>query len=144
VSRLTSLCCALAQMCMYMVACLAAWPLSQSRRGVDTAFRPTVEEAAFNLPFPHVVYAVKIFVTMLFADAHTFWKHYLLHRPSVYPFHKYHHQFHNVRTTAFLSETQPTLPRPLAATLFLRVLLILGPRLGEQHLWEFVCGVPCQ
>ena len=81
---------------MYMVACMAAWPLSQARRGVPTAFRPTVEEAVWGLPFPHIVYAVKIFITMLFADAHTFWKHYLLHRPSVYAFHKYHHQFHNV------------------------------------------------
>eukprot|EP00035_Acanthoeca_spectabilis_P001218 m.78599 g.78599 ORF g.78599 m.78599 type:complete len:300 (-) comp10723_c0_seq1:722-1621(-) len=87
-------------MCMYVVACIAAWPLSIHRRGLETAFRPTVSEAAWGLPYPHAVYTLKIVVTMLLADAHTFWKHYWLHRPSVYAFHKFHHQFHNPSTFA--------------------------------------------
>lgn len=90
------------QMCMYVVACIAAWPLSIHRRGLETAFRPTVSEAAWGLPYPHAVYTLKIVVTMLLADAHTFWKHYWLHRPSVYAFHKFHHQFHNVGPPALL------------------------------------------
>lgn len=86
-------------LCMYIVACLSAWPLSQQRRGVPTAFKSSLEEASWG-PFPLCFYLIKLLATALVADAWTFWKHYALHNPTLYVFHKSHHVFHDPSTFA--------------------------------------------
>lgn len=83
---------------MYVIATLSAWPLAMQRDGYTTAFKKTIGEAAFFES--HTYYMVKIFFTALWADAWTFWKHYLFHHPSVYAIHKGHHVYHNPSTFA--------------------------------------------
>lgn len=84
--------------CMYIVACLSAWPITMHRDGRVTAFKPTIEECAFFGSYAY--YGVKVLVSALVSDAWTFWKHYLFHRPMVYAIHKDHHVYHNPSTFA--------------------------------------------
>lgn len=81
-------------LCMYVVACFCAWPMMRYRAGESTAFKTTLEEASMG-PYPVAFYIAKTFVIMVMSDTHTWWKHYLLHHPAIYAFHKTHHSFHN-------------------------------------------------
>ena len=83
---------------MYVVACISAWPLAMHRAGYVTAFKGTIEEAAFFGSYAY--YGIKIVITALVADAWTFWKHYVFHNPIVYAIHKDHHVYHNPSTFA--------------------------------------------
>ena len=82
---------------MYIVACLAVWPMAMHRSGQKTAFKETIEEAA---PFTgtYTEYSLTVIISALFSDAWTFWKHYLFHMPSVYAIHRDHHTYHNPST----------------------------------------------
>ena len=88
--------------CIYIVACFMTWPITQIRLGQTTAFKDTLKECVPTLfeSFPIIAYLVKVFLTLLIADTHTFWKHYFLHNPTFYVFHKSHHKFHNPSTFA--------------------------------------------
>ncbi|EGD74227.1 sterol desaturase [Salpingoeca rosetta] len=82
----------------FTAACLVAWPVAQMRAGKPTAFADTVEEAS---PFGWApLYFFKIAVGILLADAHTYWKHRLLHHPSLWALHRVHHQFKDPNTFA--------------------------------------------
>eukprot|EP00043_Microstomoeca_roanoka_P029330 m.21503 g.21503 ORF g.21503 m.21503 type:complete len:301 (+) comp9126_c0_seq1:422-1324(+) len=82
----------------FTAACLVAWPVSQMRLGQETAFASTLEEASpFGVP---ALYVVKIIVGVLAADAYNYWKHRLLHHPSVWAIHRTHHQFKDPNTFA--------------------------------------------
>lgn len=92
---------------MYIIATLSAWPLAMQRDGYPNAFKKNIGEAAFfdsyvfyGLNMGYVYYFAKIFVTSMWADAWTFWKHYSFHHPSVYAIHKGHHVHHNPSTFA--------------------------------------------
>jgi lathosterol oxidase len=86
-------------LCMFIVATLLSWPVTKWRRGEPTAFKETLEEASWG-PYPLAFYILKMFVVLILADAWTFWKHYSLHNPALYAFHKSHHTFHDPSTFA--------------------------------------------
>ena len=89
-------------MCIYIVACFMAWPVTRIRLDEPTAFKETLKECVPKI-FENcvtVAYLGKVFLTLLIADTHTFWKHYFLHNPTFYIFHKSHHKFHNPSTFA--------------------------------------------
>ena len=92
--------------CMFVFATLVAWPVTQARRGDPTLFKATLVEcvpefARGDLAYgPELFYLGKTLAILFIADLHTFFKHYCLHSPALYAFHKPHHAFHNPSTFA--------------------------------------------
>ena len=83
---------------VYMVALFVGFVVARQRDGHETSFKGSIEEAAYFGSY--TIYALKLFITTMWADAWTYWKHYLLHHPAIYAIHKDHHVFHNPSTFA--------------------------------------------
>ena len=114
-------------LCMFVVACLAAWPYLRYQQGLPIAFKATLAEAVPEAarPYAPLFYLAQMAAMVLGADAWTFWKHYSLHSPRLYAVHKSHHAFHNPSTFAGFAI------HPLEALwTFAPILLMGAPALG--------------
>ncbi len=74
---------------MFVVSCMAAWPVGMYRMGLPTGLAWTVEE--MGLSWWMVV--LQMYLGIIAVDAMTYWKHRLLHTRMFFPFHKHHHTF---------------------------------------------------
>ncbi|MEZ4294728.1 MAG: sterol desaturase family protein [Polyangiaceae bacterium] len=75
--------------CMFVVACLAAWPLARWRLGHPMGLTWTLDESTGG---PVRVIAQTL-AGILVLDAWLYWKHRLLHTRAMFGFHKGHHAF---------------------------------------------------
>jgi sterol desaturase/sphingolipid hydroxylase (fatty acid hydroxylase superfamily) len=70
------------------VSSIAAWSITKFRLGQEIAFSMKI--------VPSFTSGFLQFVVLIFAsDFFTYWKHWLLHRPYLFAYHKYHHLFHD-------------------------------------------------
>jgi lathosterol oxidase len=74
---------------MFVVACMAAWPIGMYRMGLPTGLAWTLQE--MGLSWWMVV--LEMYLGIIAVDAMTYWKHRLLHTRLFFPFHKHHHTF---------------------------------------------------
>lgn len=74
---------------MFVVACMAAWPVGLYRAGYPTGLAWTLED--MGLSWWMVV--IQMYLGIMLIDAMTYWKHRLLHTKMFFPFHKHHHTF---------------------------------------------------
>ena len=74
---------------MFIVACMAAWPVGMYRAGLPTGIAWTLEQ--MGLSWWMVV--LEMYFGIIAVDAMTYWKHRLLHTRLFFPFHKHHHSF---------------------------------------------------
>ena len=74
---------------MWVMASLAAWPLTAERLGRPTGFTWTLEGTGFT---PLSAIAVTL-VGLVGVDAWTYWKHRALHTDWLFGFHRDHHRF---------------------------------------------------
>jgi lathosterol oxidase len=74
---------------MFVVACMAAWPVALYRAGIPTGFVWTLKE--MGLSWWMVI--LEMYLGIIAIDALTYWKHRLLHTKAFYPFHMHHHTF---------------------------------------------------
>jgi lathosterol oxidase len=81
---------------MYVIATLAAWPITMIRTGQPTGLVWTLEEAGGSLFLVLAQFAFGVVVI----DAWTYWKHRLLHTRRFFVFHKAHHTFRDPTTFA--------------------------------------------
>ena len=76
---------------MFVIACMATWPVTQHRLGQWTSLRWTLAETGNGV----AGYIAKAIVGILLADLWNYWKHRLLHWRLFYAFHKVSHRgFH--------------------------------------------------
>jgi sterol desaturase/sphingolipid hydroxylase (fatty acid hydroxylase superfamily) len=75
--------------CMYVVACLAAWPVTSARLGHPLGLTWTLD-ASTGGP---VRVVLQTLAGILVLDAWLYWKHRLLHTRWLFGFHKAHHAF---------------------------------------------------
>jgi lathosterol oxidase len=80
---------------MWVMAGLAAWPLTAHRLGEPTGFTWTLEGTGFSTATAIAVTLVGV----LAVDAWTYWKHRALHTKWLFGFHHDHHRFRD--PTAF-------------------------------------------
>jgi lathosterol oxidase len=80
---------------MWVMAGLAAWPLTAHRLGEPTGFTWTLEGTGFSTATAIAVTLVGV----LGVDAWTYWKHRALHTKWLFGFHHDHHRFRD--PTAF-------------------------------------------
>eukprot|EP01080_Neovahlkampfia_damariscottae_P002929 gene2929-4768_t len=68
------------------VSAISAWSVTQYRLGQEIVFSwkeyPTLKTAIFQF-----------LLILVGSDFFTYWKHYFLHRPYMFTYHKYHHIF---------------------------------------------------
>lgn len=81
---------------MYVIATLAAWPITLMRTGQPTGLVWTLEDAGGDLALVLLQFAVGVVII----DAWTYWKHRLLHTRAMFPFHSAHHAFRDPTTFA--------------------------------------------
>lgn len=74
---------------MFIVACMAGWPVGMYRLGMPTGLVWTLDE--MGLTWWMVV--LEMYLGIVLVDAMTYWKHRLLHTRLFFPFHKHHHTF---------------------------------------------------
>lgn len=74
---------------MFVVSCMAAWPVGMYRMGLPTGIAWTLEE--MGLSWWMVI--LQMYLGIVLVDAMTYWKHRLLHTRLFFPFHKHHHTF---------------------------------------------------
>lgn len=74
---------------MFIVSCMAAWPVGMYRAGLPTGIAWTLEE--MGLTWWMVV--LEMYLGIVAVDAMTYWKHRLLHTRMFFTFHKHHHTF---------------------------------------------------
>lgn len=74
---------------MFVVACMAAWPVSLYRMGVPTGLAWNLEE--MGLSWWMVI--LQMYLGIIAVDAMTYWKHRLLHTRLLFQFNKHHHTF---------------------------------------------------
>lgn len=74
---------------MFIVACLAAWPVGLYRLGVPTGIAWTLEQMGLTWWMA----VLEMYVGIVAIDAITYWKHRLLHTRAFFAFHKHHHSF---------------------------------------------------
>lgn len=74
---------------MFVVSCMAAWPVGLYRAGFPTGLAWTLEE--MGLSWWMVI--LQMYAGIMLIDAMTYWKHRLLHTRLFFPFHKHHHTF---------------------------------------------------
>lgn len=75
---------------MYVVACIAAWPIAQHRMGEPTALTWSLEDAAGGSV---AMVLLQFGVGIVAADFWTYWKHRILHTRALFAFHRNHHAF---------------------------------------------------
>lgn len=83
--------------CMFVVACLAAWPVTKWRLGQPLGLVWTLDASTGSAA--RVVLQTLLGVVVV--DAWLYWKHRLLHTRLLFGFHKAHHAFRD--PTAFAS-----------------------------------------
>lgn len=74
---------------MFVVACMAAWPVGLYRAGLPTGLAWTLDE--MGLSWWMVI--LQMYAGIVAVDALTYWKHRLLHTRLLFPFHKDHHYY---------------------------------------------------
>ena len=74
---------------MFIVSCMAAWPVGLYRLGLPTGFAFTLQE--MGLTWWMVI--LEMYLGIIAVDALTYWKHRFLHTRLFFPFHKHHHSF---------------------------------------------------
>ncbi|MFN8310754.1 MAG: sterol desaturase family protein [Chitinophagales bacterium] len=74
---------------MFIVACMAGWPVGLYRMGIPTGLVWSVEE--MGLSWWMVV--LEMWAGIILVDAMTYWKHRLLHTRALFAFHKHHHTY---------------------------------------------------
>jgi sterol desaturase/sphingolipid hydroxylase (fatty acid hydroxylase superfamily) len=75
--------------CMYVVACLAAWPVTSARLGHPLGLTWTLDATTGGA----VRVVLQTLVGLVILDAWLYWKHRLLHTKWMFGFHKAHHVF---------------------------------------------------
>ena len=88
--------------CFYFVAFLATFPVLKYRKGEEIGITLDFDEATNmvdNIILKYIFLIVKQIFIWLAAAGWTYLKHYSLHRPSLFAFHKHHHSCYN--PTAF-------------------------------------------
>lgn len=83
---------------LYVVACLAAWPMTREAVGLPTAFKATLAEASWG--GSAALYLLKVAGGLMAADAWNYWKHRTLHNRALWAIHATHHKFRD--PTAFV------------------------------------------
>eukprot|EP01080_Neovahlkampfia_damariscottae_P002928 gene2928-4767_t len=83
-------------MTVITISSIAAWPITQVRLGQEIVFSWKLNQ---SFSFTLIQFIIFLFAT----DAFTYWKHWFLHRPYMFPFHKFHHAFHDPSTFASFS-----------------------------------------
>lgn len=81
--------------CMFVISCMAAWPIRAHLAGEPTGLFWSLEEQGRSLPG----YMAGFLVGIPAADAWLYLKHRLLHTKYLWVFHAHHHTFRN--PTAF-------------------------------------------
>lgn len=81
--------------CMFVISCMAAWPLSRFAAGGPSGLIWTLDEVGLSVRG----YLLGFIVGIPVADAWLYLKHRLLHTPTLWAFHAHHHSFRN--PTAF-------------------------------------------
>ncbi|TNE43146.1 MAG: sterol desaturase family protein [Deltaproteobacteria bacterium] len=74
---------------MFVVACLAAWPIGLARAGHPTGLVWTLEQMGVSW----WVVILQMVAGIVLIDAWTYWKHRLLHTRMLFAFHRHHHSF---------------------------------------------------
>lgn len=74
---------------MFVVACMAAWPVSLYRMGIPTGLVWTLDEMGLSWWMA----ILQMYLGIIAVDAMTYWKHRLLHTRLFFQFHKHHHTF---------------------------------------------------
>lgn len=74
---------------MFVVSCLAAWPVGMARMGLPTGMAWTLQEMGVSW----WVALLQMVAGIVVIDAWTYWKHRLLHTRMFFSFHRYHHSF---------------------------------------------------
>lgn len=74
---------------MFVVSCMAAWPMGLYRAGFPTGLAWTIAD----MGIPGWLVVVEMYFGIVAVDALTYWKHRLLHTKLFYPFHMHHHTF---------------------------------------------------
>lgn len=74
---------------MFVVSCLAAWPVGMSRMGLPTGLVWTLQEMGVSW----WVAGLQMIAGIVVIDAWTYWKHRLLHTRMFFAFHRHHHSF---------------------------------------------------
>lgn len=74
---------------MFVVSCMAAWPVSLYRMGFPTGLAWSLDE--MGLSWWMVI--LQMYLGIVAVDAMTYWKHRLLHTRLLFQFHKHHHTF---------------------------------------------------
>jgi len=74
---------------MFVVSCMAAWPVGLYQAGYPTGIAWTLDE--MGLSWWMVI--IEMYLGIILVDAMTYWKHRLLHTKLFFPFHKHHHTF---------------------------------------------------
>ena len=104
---------------MWVMASLAAWPLTAARLGQPTGFTWSLEGTGFT---PLTAVAVTL-LGLVGVDAWTYWKHRALHTKWLFGFHRDHHRFRDPSAFAGFAVG------PLEALwTFLPVLAVLHPQ----------------
>ena len=74
---------------MFVVACLAAWPVGMARMGLPTGMAWTLEQ----MGIPLWLAILQMIGGIVVIDAWTYWKHRILHTKLLFSFHRPHHAF---------------------------------------------------
>lgn len=74
---------------MFVVACLAAWPVGMYRMGLPTGMAWTLSD----MGIPWWAAALQMIGGIVVVDAWTYWKHRILHTKALFAFHRSHHTF---------------------------------------------------
>ena len=70
------------------ISTIAAWPITQYRLGHEIVF-------SWKLNNSFTSNLIQFIIFLFATDAFTYWKHWFLHRSYMFPFHKFHHAFHD-------------------------------------------------
>ena len=79
------------------VSAISSWSITQYRLGQEIAFS-WKEYPTFSMAI------IQFLIILIGSDFFTYWKHYFLHRPYMFAYHKYHHMFHNPSCFAGFSQ----------------------------------------
>lgn len=74
---------------MFVVSCMAAWPVGLYRMGLPTGLAWTLQEMGLTWWMA----VLQMWAGIIAVDAMTYWKHRLLHTRTFFAFHKHHHTF---------------------------------------------------
>lgn len=74
---------------MFVVSCMAAWPVGLYRAGIPTGIAWTLEQMGITWWMA----VLEMFLGIVAVDAITYWKHRVLHTRMLFAFHKHHHTF---------------------------------------------------